>query len=167
MAKLPGHVKLYLQPITKKEVWRYIKNLHRHHKPPTGGLFWIACNDGEKIVGVAVVGRPKAKALQDGYTCEVTRLCTDGTPNACSFLYNACVRAATALGYKRVITYILKGESGASLHAAGWKFRYLTAGGSWNRPSRPRVDVSPTDQKQLWSPEGHEIGSKKERAKAA
>lgn len=142
---------LNLQPITLKEAFRFVSNNHRHHKKPTGGLFAIAVNDGERVVGVAIVGRPNARMLQDGWTAEVTRLCVlDGYKNACSKLYAACWRAARAMGYQRLFTYILKAEPGTSLKAAGWKCLGDAGGGSWSRPSRPRVDTAPTCQKTLW-----------------
>jgi hypothetical protein len=139
-----------VQPITFKEACAFIRKHHRHHKPPTGWMFGCAVNDGEKVVGVATVGRPVARMLQDGYTLEVNRLCTDGTPHVASKLYAACWRAAKALGYRRLITYTLASESGTSLRAAGWREVYRTKGGSWDTPSRPRVDTHPTEQKTLW-----------------
>ena len=39
---------------------------------------------------------------------------------------------------------------GTSLIAAGWKVLYETKGGSWNVPSRPRIDRHPLGQKKLW-----------------
>ena len=83
-------------------------------------------------------------------TAEVSRLCTDGTRNACSFLYGACARAAFALGYKRIGTYILASEPGASLYGAGWRLVGETRGKSWSRPSRPRVDKHPLQAKLLF-----------------
>ena len=62
-------------------------------------------------------------------TLEVTRLCTDGTKNACSFLYGKAARAAFALGYRRIGTYTLPDEGGASLRAAGWKLIGERGGG--------------------------------------
>ena len=89
--------------------------------------------------------------LQDGWTAEVTRLCViDGARNACSFLYASCWRAARALGYRRLITYTLPEEGGASLRAAGWKCLGEAGGGSWNRAERPRVDTHPTQVKLRW-----------------
>jgi hypothetical protein len=87
---------------------------------------------------------------QDGVTVEITRLCTNGTRNAYSFLYGAATRAAFALGYQRIGTYTLPEEGGASLRAAGWKLIGERGGGSWDCPSRPRVDKHPTQQKFLW-----------------
>ena len=138
-------------PIFQDEAFAFIEQNHRHHKKPVGSLFQIACSDGKKIVGVAVVGRPVARHLQDGFTCEVTRLCTDGTKNAASMLYAACWRAARAMGYRKLITYILDTEPGTTLRAAGWKEIGKRGGGSWNVPSRPRVDKHPTQKKIMFS----------------
>lgn len=113
-------------------------------------MFDCAVNDGVGIVGVAMVGRPVARGNQDGWMLEVIRCCTEGTPYAASKLYAACWRAARALGYRRLITYVLLKEPGTSLVAAGWKALYKTKGGSWDCPSRPRVDMHPTGQKRLW-----------------
>ena len=139
-----------LQPITYKEACAFVALHHRHHLPPRGWKFGIAANDGEKIVGVVTVGRPVARMFEDGLTLEVTRCCTDGTPNACSMLYGAARRASWALGYKRLITYILASETGASLRASGYKQIGLAGGGSWSRESRKRIDTAPTVQKQLF-----------------
>jgi hypothetical protein len=141
---------LELQPITYPEACEFIKRHHRHHLPPQGWKFGVAVNDGEKVVGVVTVGRPVARLLDNGWTLEVTRCCTDGTRHAASMLYGAAWRAAQALGYKRLVTYTLLEESGTSLKAAGWRSLYQTDGDSWNRPSRPRVDRAPTSQKTLW-----------------
>lgn len=69
---------------------------------------------------------------------EVVRLVTDGTHNACSIMYAAAARAATAMGYLEIQTFILKSESGVSLIAAGWTedTTRQSRGGDWNRPSR-------------------------------
>ena len=141
---------LQLQPITYPEACKFIKQYHRHHLPPQGWKFGVAVNDGEKVVGVITVGRPVARHLDDGWTLEVTRSCTDGTPNANSKLYSAAWRATRALGYKRLITYTLQSEPGTSLRAAGWKLVGKAGGGTWNRKSRPRVDTHPVGQKLLW-----------------
>jgi hypothetical protein len=142
---------LHLQPISLREARVFVTRHHRHHRAPQGGLFALAVNDGAKVVAVAIVGRPVSRHLQDGYTAEVTRLCAlDDQPNACSKLYAAAKHAAQALGYVRVITYTLASESGASLRGAGWKNIGRAGGGSWSRPSRPRVDTAPLEQKQLW-----------------
>lgn len=140
-----------LRPITRDEAHAYIRQNHRHHGAPVGELWRHAVhNDAGVIVGVACIGRPVARALDDGLTCEVTRLCTDGTPNACSMLYAASKRAAEAKGYRRGITYILASESGASLRAAGWTKLWDVRGRTWDCPSRPRIDKHPTSDKEAW-----------------
>jgi hypothetical protein len=141
---------LELQPITFDEACVFIRQHHRHHLPPQGHKYSIAVNDGGKVVGVITVGRPVARLLDNGWTLEVTRCCTDGTKNAASMLYMAAWRAARALGYKRLISYTLAQEPGTSLKAAGWKALYQTCGGTWNRPSRFRNDKAPVGQKTLW-----------------
>jgi len=128
----------------------FVREHHRHHKPVVGHLFSIGAVMDDKIVGVAIVGRPVARRRDDGITAEVTRLCTDGTKNACSFLYGACARAAFALGFKRIGTFILATEPGTSLTATGWRLIGETPGRSWSVPSRPRVDTHPLQKKLLF-----------------
>ena len=142
---------LEICPMTLKEANAYVEQNHRHHGPVVGHKFSIGCSDGEKIVGVAIVGRPVARHLDDGWTLEVNRLCTDGTRNACSMLYAAAWRAARAMGYKRIVTYILDTENGASLRASGWQCAPgLRGGGNWNVPGRPRADSRNTGPKRLY-----------------
>lgn len=101
-------------------------------------------------MGVATIGRPVARMLDDGWTLEVNRLCTDGTKNACSKLYSAAWRVAKNMGYKKLITYILDSENGSSLFASNWKCVGERGGGSWNVKSRPRVDKHPLPKKLLF-----------------
>lgn len=124
---------------------------HRHHKAVTGHRFSVACMEGDKLCGVAIVGRPVARNIDQINTVEVLRLCTDGTANTCSFLYGACRRAARSLGYQRIITYILIDEPGTSLLACGWHFCYISGGGSWDRMGRRRQSgKAPECQKKLY-----------------
>lgn len=146
-------MKLELVPIELAEANAFVTQLHRHHRPVVGHRFSIGAALDGRVVGVAIVGRPVARHRQDGWTVEVTRLCTDGTRNACSFLYGAAWRAARAMGYRRIGTYILKSEDGTSLKAAGWRIVHEVKGRSWDTPSRPRVDKHPTQHKLLWEPE--------------
>jgi len=143
-------VTLTLVSMTRAEAHEFVRAHHRHHKPSVGDVFCLGAERDGAIIGVAVVGRPVARMLNDGATLEVTRLCTDGTRNACSFLYGAAWRAARALGWKRLITYTLPEEGGASLRAAGWKLIGEAGGGSWDRKSRARVDTAPTQVKFKW-----------------
>jgi hypothetical protein len=129
----------------------FVSEHHRHHTPPVGHLFSIGAYRGEQLVGVVIVGRPVARRRDDGLTAEVTRLCVlSDEPNACSFLYGKAARAALAMGFRRIGTYTLKRESGASLRAAGWTLIGETPGKSWSVPSRPREDKHPLEPKLLW-----------------
>lgn len=134
-------------PISLAEANEFVRQHHRHHKPVVGHKFSIGCTDGEKIVGVAIVSRPVSRYLDNGLTLEVTRLCTDGTKNACSMLYSAAWRAAKSMGYKKLITYILESEKGTSLNAAGWKCVGQAGGLRWTGKRRPEVDLYPAQMK--------------------
>lgn len=137
-------------PLSLAEANAFVGRHHRHHKPAVGHKFSIGAARGGEIVGVAIVGRPVSRHRDDGATLEVTRLCTDGTRNACSFLYGRAAKAAFAMGYQRIGTYTTPDEGGASLRAAGWKLIAETPGRSWSVQSRPRVDTHPLGKKLLW-----------------
>lgn len=134
-------------PIEFKDACAFVTEHHRHHAAPQGHKYSIAAAVGEKVVGVVIVGRPVSRMMQDGWTLEVTRLATDGTRNACSFLYAAAWRAARAMGYKKLTTCILDTEPGVTLKAAGWRLVGMCGGGSWSRVERPRIDNHPTQTK--------------------
>lgn len=141
---------IFLHPITLEEANEFVSVHHRHHKPVIGHKFSIGCANSEGVCGVVIVGRPVARGNDDGWTLEVNRCCTDGTRNASSMLYGATWRAASALGYRRLITYTLPEEGGASLRASGWRLIGERGGGSWSCTSRPRVDTHPLQTKLLW-----------------
>ncbi len=131
-----------------------VDELHRHHKPVRGHRFSVGAVDTKsgKLVGAAIVGRPVARAVNYKTTLEVTRLVTDGTKNACSFLYAAAARAGKELGYNKIQTYILEEENGTTLRAAGWSFEENTRGGQWKHTDgKPRRTDQPTQKKQRWS----------------
>lgn len=140
-------------PLKQKQANAYIQAFHRHHGAVRGDIFRIGAELDGRLVGVVMVGRPVARALDNGKTCEVLRLCTDGTPNACSFLYAKAARIAKEMGFCKIITYILDSEPGASLKASGWKKETDTRGHSWSCPSRPRDNTAPTCDKQRWAKE--------------
>ena len=111
---------LTIRPITLRKANAFVAQHHRHNMPTNGHKWSVACYDGDRLCGVAIAGQPVARKLDDGLTVEIRRVCTDGTRNACSILYGACARVARDMGYKRVITYTLLSESGASLKASGF-----------------------------------------------
>lgn len=118
----------------------FVARLHRHHGPERGHRFSVGVVrlDTRQLCGVAIVGRPKARMINQRRIVEVTRLVTDGTKNACSLLYGAAARAAKAIGYEEIITYTLEQEPGTSLRAAGWEEVALVRAEQWTRPSRER-----------------------------
>jgi hypothetical protein len=139
---------LHIVPCHFDEANAFIEQYHRHHQPTCGYKFAVAIADeADAIRGVVMVARPIARMLDDGWTLEVTRLCTDGVKNGCSMLYAAAWRAARAMGYRKLVTYILDSESGVSLTAAGWKRIGECGGGTWNRTARPRIDKHPLQGK--------------------
>lgn len=161
--KRPKHpsdiVRLVLRPIGRARAMEFIGTEHRHNKRAVAGWkFGVGLFVADELVGVGIAGRPTARMLQtagggkDGHFIEVTRVATDGTENACSKLYGALTRAATALGYCRAYTYTLDRESGASLRASGWEVDARTdEEAGWSRPSRPRNDDEwPEGAKVRW-----------------
>jgi hypothetical protein len=133
-------VSLVIVPITFRQAAAFVAEHHRHHKPPRGMKFAIGLERDGWLVGIAMVGRPVARSLDDGLTAEVNRTrVLDDVPNANSMLYGAAWRCAKAMGYRRLITYTQDGESGASLRGAGWTAAdELEARPGWSAPSRPR-----------------------------
>ena len=141
---------LKIHPITLKEANDYVKQYHRHHQPTTGHKFSICCLDDGRLCGVAICGRPVSRILDDGDTLEINRLCTDGTYNACSILYGACARIARDMGYKRVITYILESENGASLRASNFICEGEAGAPIWNGKCK-RDNGVPKEMKTRWA----------------
>lgn len=138
-------------PLTLKCANDFVIQNHRHHGKVQGCKFCIGAVDEKgKLRGVAITGRPVSRYLDNGTTAEITRLCTDGFKNACSFLYAACARIAKEMGYTKIITYILITENGASLKAAGWSEQGVCGGGNWNVKSCPRNNSPNTCKKRLY-----------------
>lgn len=143
--------RLVIVPMSLREANAFVLRHHRHSGPVRGHLVSVGAVVDDVVVGVAILGRPLARALQDGWTAEVTRVCTDGTRNACSFLYGRIRRVALAMGYRKLVTYTRPEESGASLRAAGFRLIQTDAGGgSWSSPGRPRVDTDNQQRKFRW-----------------
>ena len=130
-------------PVKHAEANEFVRRLHRHSRPTVGAIYCVGVADDSGLRGVAICGRPVARRLDDGETVEILRVATDGAKNACSMLYGACKRAAKALGYRRVITYTLPQEGGASLKASGFAFDGDAGGSSSMWHSRPRRTAQP------------------------
>lgn len=141
---------MHIAPITFREASEYINKYHRHHNATIGCKFCISVVDDDgQLRGVAVCGRPVSRKLDDGFTLEINRVCTDGARNACSMLYGACVRIAKAMGYKKVITYTLQSEDGASLKASNFICEGKAGGTHWTG-SRNRGQNIPAEMKNRW-----------------
>ncbi len=147
-----GAISLRVFPIPFRDACEYIRRWHRHHHvPPVGHKASFAVEGPDRQVhGVATIGRPMARRLDTGEALEVTRIATDGTKNAASMLYGACLRWAWKNGAEKVWTYILESEQGTSPAAAGFTFDGIVKGRSWSCPSRPRIDKHPTCNKKRW-----------------
>ena len=142
---------LTVKPMSLADANSFVAEHHRHHKPVRGHKFSLGCMANGRLAGVAIVGRPVSRYLDDGLTLEVNRLCTDGTKNACSFLYGAAARAAKVLGYHRIVTYILDTENGSSLKAAGYTCEGRAGGLEWNGAKAPKqADQYPRQMKTRW-----------------
>ena len=149
---------LAVRPITLRAANAFVAKHHAHHPPVRGCSFCVACYDGDLLCGVAIVGRPVARKLDDGVTFELTRVCTDRTRHAASKLVAAATRAAREIGYRRGVSYVLEHETGTSYRAAGWRDTGGAGGGSWHRDARPREDLftrvgherAPTGPKRHW-----------------
>lgn len=148
-----------IRPIGVREACAVVKRLHRHLPRIVGGLFGTSAWVGDELVGVAVASLPKASLARDGFTVEITRVATNGYPNACSRLYGAICRASAAVGYRRAITYTRLEEPGTSLRAAGFNSAGVTRKQAWSRPSRPRV--GDTSQVRRWTKELREPKAKR------
>ena len=150
MMTMSKHLKFELVPLPLDEANAAVEQWHRHHQPVVGHKFSIGAAIAGEIVGVAIISRPVSRHLDNGATLEVSRVATDGTRNACSWLLGRAWRATQSLGYRRLVTYTLPEEGGASLRGAGWRCVGKVGGGSWSSNGRPRVDKHPLQQKLKW-----------------
>ncbi len=150
-ARLQPYERLHIAPVTLRVAQAYVDQHHRHLPAPRGAKLAIAVRDTRgQLRGVAILGRPVSRHLDDGSAIEVTRVATDGCRNACSALYGAARRVAQALGYERLFTYTLGTDPGTSLRASGWMNERTTRGGTWSRRARPRAIGRDEGQKRRW-----------------
>jgi hypothetical protein len=145
---------LNVVPLELREANDLVARLHRHHEPVQGHRFSIGVEDAQGVLrGCAIVGRPVSRHTPAKEVLEITRCATDGTSNAASALYGAVVRIGREMGYRKVQTFVLDSEDGASLRAAGFEHSHDTPGGSWSSEARPREDKAPTGPKSCWAKE--------------
>lgn len=140
--------------VTQDEAKRLIAFVHRHTPSLTGWKFGCGLWDPVGLIGVAVVGRPSARLLDDKRsTLEVTRLClmANAPGNSASMLYGRACRASREMGFSKVVTYTLASEDGTSLRASGFTAVATGEGGEWGRPSRHREEADfDTGPKVRW-----------------
>jgi hypothetical protein len=151
--RFSGDLSMRARPLTLKQANSLISKLHRHHKPVQGHRFSVGAEKHGNLIGAVVVGRPVSRGCDPYGTAEVTRLVTDGTKNACTFLYATAARICRDMGFDKIQTYILNSESGHSLMCAGWILDGVTAGGDWNHSKRyagKRRTDQPMVLKQRW-----------------
>lgn len=149
---------LQVGAIAQGSAKQFVRTHHEHCPPPAGDRFRAAIWNGSTLLGVVMVGRPVARMLPQDCWVEVNRLCVRRdipAPlrwNACSALYGWAAREARRRGMLRIITYTLETEDATTLRAAGWTCDGPVGrrGKSWNSPSRPRVDKTPTVPKVRW-----------------
>ena len=140
-------MRLQVVPMTIRDANNFVDNFHRHNKPVRGAKFAIGASYDDQLVGVAIVGRPISRNLDDGFTAEAVRVCTNDTSpnNTNSFLYGKCWRIWQQMGGMKMITYTLQSESGSSLRGVGWKIMGETGGWNENKgwSTRPNRDWLP------------------------
>lgn len=141
---------LVIRPIHLAQAKIFVEKYHRHNIPPVGGKFAIACWNNDELCGVAICGRPVSRYSDDGNTLEIYRNCTDGTRNACSKLYGACQRIARDMGYRKIITYTLASENGASLKAANFRNCGEAGGKEWTGSRKRNYYIAPHEMKTKW-----------------
>ena len=122
---------LTIKPITFREANKFVNLHHRHHGATVGCKFCVAVWNDDILAGVAICGRPVSRMLDDGLTLEINRVCTLAVKNACSKLYGACIRIGKEMGYKKIITYTLQSENGASLKASNFVNCGIAGGLHW------------------------------------
>ena len=140
-----ANVHMKVIPLTLARANEVVSQWHRHNKACVGHRFSLGAEHDGQLVGVAIVGRPVARKLDQQFTAEVNRLCVtpSAPPNTCSFLYGACRRVWFTMGGKRMITYTLQSESGSSLRGSGWSPTELKAApkNGWQTRERDHQQV--------------------------
>lgn len=154
-------IRYELVPVTLGAARAFVNFHHRHNEAPVGWKFGVGIARDEHLVGIAMVGRPTGRGLDQERDVEITRVCLDTVgvhKNAASRLYGAACRMAAAGGYRTAYTYTLDEETAASVKAAGFVLdAELPARPTWDTPSRPRYSENlfgererPAGAKKRW-----------------
>lgn len=137
-------------PVSLRTANEFVNKYHRHNLPTQGGKFAVHVKENDTVHGVAICGRPIGRKFDDGFTLEIYRCCTDGTHNACSMLYGACCRITKNMGYKRVVTYTLASENGASLKASNFICEGKAGRPEWYGERKRENSNTPKEYKTRW-----------------
>lgn len=149
-------------PLTLREANDFVEAHHRHSARTAndGGKFAIGLELEHRLIGVAIVGRPVARLLQEPGTAELLRCCVapDAPKGACSRLAGRAKRIWQQMGGTRLVSYTLQSESGSSLRGAGFSQETDVPARGWDTPSRRRAPRSIEQlAKRRWSADLAEI----------
>lgn len=104
-----GYPEMEIREITFRQACDFVAE-HHYYSPTEGGIgcnFCLGFYDNDKLVGVAMIcGRPVGIKPDKEFTCEVNRLCTDGTYHGWAMFYATCYQVVKQNGYKKLIIYI-------------------------------------------------------------
>jgi hypothetical protein len=127
-------------PLSLRAANDFVEKHHRHSSRTSndGGKFAIGLELDGELVGVAIVGRPVARLLQQPGTAELLQCCVkEGAPVGAGKKLNArCKRIWQLMGGTRLVTYTLASESGGSLSGSGFTREADVPGRQWNGSKR-------------------------------
>lgn len=150
--------KNYVGHIEFREAAAFVDANHRHNKAPIGHKFSLGLWINGELRGVAIVGRPVCRHYNK--FLEIYRNCVlQGTPNGCSMLYGACLRRIKKMNkqlskqgidlIKKVITYTLMSENGASVKASNFILEAENCGGK-NWTGQRKYVCQSNELKRRW-----------------
>jgi hypothetical protein len=161
-------VTLRVVPLTVRAARAFVERHHSHHHAPVGGLLACGVTEGDRLCCVAILSQPVARMLgARGDTAEVSRLASDGTRHAASKCLAAISRGALALGWRRLVSYTLLGETGHSYRAAGWHVTgSVEASERWHTRSRRTIVQAGAKVRWECGPDALPLDPAAERARA-
>ncbi|WP_369596454.1 XF1762 family protein [Novosphingobium aromaticivorans] len=140
-------------PISIRSAKAFVREHHRHNPSVAGARTAIGLELDGRLVGVGLLGNPKARELAADRTCaEAVRVCVSHeAPKGASSKINSRLKRIWQLhGGRRFITYNRADESGASMRGAGLTPTSVVKGRQWNCQSRPRTVVQDVVDKVRW-----------------
>lgn len=133
-------------PLTLRIANDFVEAHHRHSSRTSndGGKFAIGLEFEGRLIGVAIVGRPVARMLQQEGTAELLRCCVsaDAPTGAGKSLNARCKRIWQLMGGTKLVTYTLATEKGGSLSGAGFTRQAKVKGRCWNGGKRSDREIA-------------------------